>query len=167
MNVPQGTVLPFLHGEFLLKLMDILLVGGTKNTPLHQLCCKRRLFVERKRSLLKAQSLIRQVIVGYANQDVWYRNENYLCNVKTKARTEDFLNVGTKPLEKSVVVLCDQVYCPKPSFRADPCSGIWCSEDSHKWPVESGVVVRIAWCQRLIWSAKRLCSLARCAEPCK
>ena len=86
---------------------------------------------------------------GRSQQEVWYRSENYLCNMKTKARREDFLNVGTKPRGKSVVLLCDEVYCPKPSFRADPCSGIRCSEDIHKQPVEPGMVTRTARRQSL------------------
>lgn len=44
--------------------------------------------------------------------------------MKTKARREDFLNVGTKPHGKSVAVLCDEVHCPRPNFREDTFSGI-------------------------------------------
>lgn len=87
---------------------------------------------------------------GRSQREVWYRSENYFCNMKTKARTEDFLNVGTKPHGKSVVVLPDEVYCPKPNFRADPCSGILCTEDTHERAVEPGMVMRTARRQRLI-----------------
>ena len=61
---------------------------------------------------------------GRSQQEVWYRSENYLSNMKTKARTYDFLNVGTKPHGKSVGILCDEMYRPKPNFRADPSSEI-------------------------------------------
>jgi len=87
--------------------------------------------------------------------------------MKTKARTEDFSNIVTTPHGKSDVVLSDKVYCPKSSFREHPCSGIWCGEDIRKWPVEPGTVTRTARCQRLMWSAKKCCRLARGAESRK
>lgn len=68
---------------------------------------------------------------GRSQQEVRYWSENYLSNMKTKARTEEFLNVGTKPHGKPVDILCDEVYCPEPNSRADPSGGIQCSEDIH------------------------------------
>lgn len=70
--------------------------------------------------------------------------------MKTKARTEDFLNVATKPYGKSMDILCDEVYCPKLNSRADPSSGIWCSEDIHQGAVEPGMSTRTAQHRRLI-----------------